>query len=501
MGASSARAVARGLELPAHFDDTAHMRNLRVWLGSSSDAPSTAVVTACALGLLAFAAAAGCSGDSGESSDSSMPTSVTIQPSTASDGTTEGPTTGPTTNSTNNNNTTTTTTTTTPMTSDPGSTSEATSATTAEVTATETEGATTGEPPPPELDTYCLVVHQGGDPATLASVRVDEDGTLTELAQTVELGGGHSPEATDYRRRGLVSCGDYVYAAMLDDDKVAAIDVGYYGELTVISEISVPNIEGVMCNQEDELVFTFGRNAGSAALRSFGINEDGSLDPSDNVDLDYSYTGNMQLYGALHPSQRILYLAGKTEGPGDSDVEIHKVNYSNSGGLVPDNVTSLLGNLLFGIELAPSGDELAVIAWNGVFAWHNLPVNGQVPAAANLVIINDTEWQAGNDIAIRTDPSSDEHFYYARTSGTGEIRVGEFLGDQVMYYATEPGPGKRQHLHLAWEDTVLLSIAQTGDMQSWTLDAEGVELTPVSSLDIGGTTVQASDLVPCAAQE
>ncbi len=477
------------------------MRILRLWLGSSSDAPSTVFVTACALGLLAPAALAGCSGDSGESSDTNMPTSVTIQPDTsASDGTTEGPTTGPsTTNSTNNTTTTTTTTTTT---SDPGTTSEATSSTTAETTETATETATTGEPPPPDLDTYCLVVHQGGDPATLASVRVDADGTLTDLAQTVELGGGHGPEATDYRRRGLVSCGDrYVYAAMLDDDKVAAIDVGYYGELTVISEISVPNVEGLLCNQADELVFAFGRNSGSAAIRSFGINDDGTLDPSDNTDLDYTYTGNMQLYAALHPEQRIVYLAGKTEGPGDSDVEIHKVNYSNSGALVPDNLTSLAGNLLFGIEVAPSGDELAVVAWNGVFAWHNLPVNGQVPSSGELIIINDTEWQAGNDIAIRTDPSSDEHFYYAKTSGTGEIRIGEFLGDQLMFHGTEPGPGKRQHLHLAWDDSVLLSIAQTGDMQSWSLDSEGTDLTPVSTLDIGGATVQASDLVPCAAQE
>lgn len=454
--------------------------------------------------LLALATAAACSNGTEETTETSMPTGATINPSTTANdsATSEGPTTNSsvtnsTTNSSNTTNTTNSTTTT-----DPGTTSGATETDPTidpSESATDTSGTTTGVPP--ELDTQCLVVHKSGDPATLQTVRVDPDGALTDTGYTLELSGGHSPASTDYRREGLVSCGDrFVYAAMLDDDKVAAIDVGYYGELSVINEVNVPNVEGLLCDREDELVFAFGRNAGKAHLRSFGINADGTLDPVANVDLNYTYTGAMQLYSVLHPKLRVLYLAGKTEG-GDVDVEIHKVNYSDSGALVPDNLTSVSGTLLFGVDVSPSGDELAIVSWNGQFAWHNLPATGQVPASGNLNIINATEWQNGVDIEIRTDPSSDEHFYYAKTTGTlGEIRVGEFLGDQLMYYATETGAGKRMHLHLAWDDTVLVAVAQTGAMKSWSIDSEGTGLTLVGDMSVGGTAVQASDLVSCAAQ-
>ncbi len=412
---------------------------------------------------------------------------TTDDPTTSSDPTT-GPTTDPTTSTTDETTTDETTT------DDPTDPTDSETTTEGE-TESDSDSDTTGEPP--ELDAMCLVLHNGGNPASTTVVYVQPDGAL-DLGESLELPAGHSPETTDYRREGVVTCGGrYAHFALLDEHLLATVEVGFYGELTQVGPaISVPNIEGVLCDSDNDLLFAFGRaGGGEAHVRTFIAENDGTLTPKANVDVSYANPTDMQLYAALHPKTNILYLAGATGG---SALQIHAIDYGDEGALVPDDVNQTGGNLLFGIHMAPSGDEMAFTSYNGVVAWHNLPDSGDVPPSNQMTVISGSEWQGGVDMVIRTDPSSDEHFYYAQTTGsTGTIRVAEFLGDQVMYYDQEPAPGKRSHLKLTYEDDLLLAVSQSGNVRSWQLDPEGVVLTEADNLAVD-TTAQASTLIPCA---
>ncbi|MCA9691834.1 MAG: hypothetical protein KC636_19675 [Myxococcales bacterium] len=423
-------------------------------------------------------------------------------PSTTDDMTTEGPTTSDPTTTTNP-----TTTTTDPSTTEePTDTTEPTTDTTDPTTDPTTEPTTvtdsdTEDPSTtdaPDLVSMCLLVHKGGDPASITSVRLDPDGSMAEL-ESVELGGGHSPLSTDYRRTGIALCGDRLaHAAQMDDDMVSTIAVGYYGELTVLSEINVPNVEGLLCSPAVDVLFSFGRNAGRGFLRTFTIEPDDTLLTSDTKDLDFKFTGELALYAATHPKLNILYVAGKTKGPVESDVEVHRISYGANAKVVLDAITSTAGNLLLGFAVAPSGDEMAFVGWNGGLAWHNLPGTGVVPPAGSLSILVDNAWQGGNDILIREDLASDETFYYNLTTGTGDIRIAEFQGNTVGEFGSEASAGKRSHFQLAYDESILVAIAQTGAVKTYEVSDQGIALTPVATLNLGGTMTQASALLPCA---
>ncbi|MGB1277930.1 MAG: hypothetical protein ACPG77_19445, partial [Nannocystaceae bacterium] len=246
------------------------------------------------------------------------------------------------------------------------------------------------------------------------------------------------------------------------------------------------------------VLVAFGRAGPMGYARSFIIEEDGTRTPGAEIDLSFKYDEGLQLYATIHPKQDLLYFAGATTGPGNQELEVHAVNYGNNGQLVANDLTATAGNLFFGLHISPSGDEMAFTSFNGILGWHNLPPSGDVPQANELTLINGAEWQSGVDMVIRSDPSSDEHFYYAQTAGgTGTIRVAEFLGDQVMFYDSIPAPGKRSHLKLAYEDDILLAVSQGGDIRSWEVDSEGVVLTEAHNIEVSGSP-QASALIPCA---
>ena len=348
-----------------------------------------------------------------------------------------------------------------------------------------------------QLETMCVVTHEGGTPAVVRSWRVARDGTLSQL-DSVTLGGNHTPDYGRAREQSLVRCGRRVYGILDDSDALFGLEVGTDGGLSAAPGLpKLANPQAVLCDEEASLLFTF---AGTTTIevRSWSVDEAGQLTEIDDATVIFPFVPAYESF-VMHPEGGQFYVVASEDSFGGDKAPVHvnRTSYDGAGALSIEQAAVPLGSSAFflGANIDPAGEFLFVAGYSG-------SIVARTPLAADGAVADDltNAFFPDGPAANRVLAVSGDRFFASR-GGTNDatVSIAEFTPPTATVQADAPAPSTVCTMRMLYGQEVLVAgCSYEGGMSTYLVADELSGLADVSTdLTMPDSTFQSLAVVAC----
>jgi hypothetical protein len=290
--------------------------------------------------------------------------------------------------------------------------------------------------------------------------------------------------------------------------EILHLTVDFEGNFTTGAPVTFPGVHGLVCAEELNVLFGYAMLVPNIVeVRSYVIGPSGEL--SDGSGYSFSIgpssgSTDTEMGNAMmlqNPASGELWAFGVWMDwmAGGNGLDAVSLVSDATGDLWVTEGPRGIGYVDAFMTLAfnPSGSRLVMPGYSGgCFGWYDLGSITNLPVPADLSYSCSGNFGNSKHAVLR---ASDGIFYFTRTS-TSSIYIAEFVSTSgVVERAQYAAAGDGAHLHLLYDDSVLVSLARDGDVRSFTASTNGLTLTYVSddSVSTGGF-LESSVMVRCS---